>query len=336
MVYYRHTVIRFRLLSFQQARESILKTMHLAKVIQGLIWHGRRALLGTFARCYLFFAPATQNLLKGEKGMTKKDEIRIGSIIKEVRVKLDPDGVRGPLIKNYKVFFVSGDGVQMEGERIKCLKLDQLGVVQRDPGYPDSFHEIRRFGYCREEDLDTFIEAMLNDMLEALVGYRKKMRFMQEHLNQQLENRNSESIKVDWDRYRFAAISESLQWVTPYPEGDGMDWSSTQEVMMTKRVEIEDQKTGIVFYVNGLEGLSETGIMNRMKRAIRDYEQAQKFIIVSEEGFWNNEDGWCLSKEDATRFLDQDVQLPIGKGVKIILETEPHTFTDEAGNVITE
>lgn len=268
--------------------------------------------------------------------MTKKDEIRIGSIIKEVRVKLDPDGVRGPLIKNYKVFFVSGDGVQMEGERIKCLKLDQLGVVQRDPGYPDSFHEIRRFGYCREEDLDTFIEAMLNDMLEALVGYRKKMRFMQEHLNQQLENRNSESIKVDWDRYRFAAISESLQWVTPYPEGDGMDWSSTQEVMMTKRVEIEDQKTGIVFYVNGLEGLSETGIMNRMKRAIRDYEQAQKFIIVSEEGFWNNEDGWCLSKEDATRFLDQDVQLPIGKGVKIILETEPHTFTDEAGNVITE
>lgn len=94
--------------------------------------------------------------------MTKKDEIRIGSIIKEVRVKLDPDGVRGPLIKNYKVFFVSGDGVQMEGERIKCLKLDQLGVVQRDPGYPDSFHEIRRFGYCREEDLDTFIEAMLN------------------------------------------------------------------------------------------------------------------------------------------------------------------------------
>jgi len=36
MVYYRHTVIHFGLFSFPQARESILKTMHLAKVIQGL------------------------------------------------------------------------------------------------------------------------------------------------------------------------------------------------------------------------------------------------------------------------------------------------------------
>ena len=202
--------------------------------------------------------------------MTKQDKIRIGSIIKEVRMKLDPDGVRGPLITDYKVFFVSGDRVQMEGERIKCLKFNQLGVVQRDPRYPDSFHEIRRFGYCREEDLDPFVEAMMNDMHEALVGYRERMRFMQEHLNQQLENRNKESIKVDWDRYRCAAISESLQWVSPSAEGDVMDWSSTQEVMMTKRVEIEDQMTGIVFHVNGLEGLSETGIVNRMKRAIRD------------------------------------------------------------------
>ncbi|WDH82435.1 hypothetical protein PUW24_06085 [Paenibacillus urinalis] len=69
---------------------------------------------------------------------------------------------------------------------------------------------------------------------------------------------------------------------------------------------------------------------------IRDHEGTPKYIIVSDEGFWNNRDGWCLSKKDATRFVHMEPVLPIGSGVKLIPETEQHSFTDEEGNQITE
>jgi hypothetical protein len=264
------------------------------------------------------------------------NEIRIGSIIKQVYVKLDPSGFHGPVIQDREVFFVAGDHVRLDGDPILHLKLVQLGVVQKVQKFPDSLQEIRRYGYCRAEDLDSFMEKLLDDMHEALVGYRDNLREMQEHLNGRLSDQVDERISVNWERYRCAAISESSQWVSPFDEGDEIEWSSTQEVMSTNRVEIEDLESGIVLVAKGLEGLSETGIINRMKRVIHHYEVAPKFIIVSEDGFWNNKDGWCLSKEDATRFLDQHVELPIGKGVKVIPETESHTFTDETGNSITE
>lgn len=41
-----------------------------------------------------------------------------------------------------------------------------------------------------------------------------------------------------------------------------------------------------------------------------------QFIITSEEGFWNNQQGWVENKEDATTFYSQELNLPIGKNVR--------------------
>lgn len=40
------------------------------------------------------------------------------------------------------------------------------------------------------------------------------------------------------------------------------------------------------------------------------------FIIESNEGYWNNNEGWMEHKEDATLFDSNDYDLPIGQNVR--------------------
>ncbi|MGV2887578.1 hypothetical protein [Paenibacillus taichungensis] len=263
-------------------------------------------------------------------------EITIGSIIKEVHMKLEPSGFTEPTIVDLTVQFADCEIINFGVLRHKTFyRPNELNVVQSLPEYPDNLQQIRRFGICRAEDLEAFKLTMMNDMHDALVGYRDGLKSMQEHLNAQLPEEVDGSIAIDWEEFRCAAVSESSQWVSPYVSEDDMDWSSTQEVTKTQYVELEHLQSNVMVYAKGLEGLEGVALINRMKRAIREHEGIPKFIIVSDEGFWK-EIGWCSSKADATRFVHQISELPTGLGVKLIPESEQHSFTDAEGKQITE
>jgi len=251
-------------------------------------------------------------------------------------MKLDPSGFAEPTIIDLTVQFADSEIINFGVIRHKTFyRPSEVDVVQSLPEYPDSLQQIRRFGICRAEDLEAFKLKMMNDMHDALVGYRDGMRSMQEHLNAQLPQEVDTSIAIEWDNFRCEAVSDSSQTVSPEVEEEDMDWSSTEEVTQTQYVEIQDLKSNIVVNARGLEGLEGAALINRMKRAIREEESIPKFIIVSDEGFWK-EIGWCSSKVDATRFVHQISELPSGLGVKLIPESEQHSFTDAEGNQITE
>ncbi|RRJ54925.1 hypothetical protein EHV15_35735 [Paenibacillus oralis] len=263
-------------------------------------------------------------------------EISIGSKIKEVHMKLEPSGFAEPIIIDLMVQFVDSETINFGVIRHKTFyRPSEINLVQSRPEFPDSLQQIRRFGICREEDLEAFKLKMMNNMHDALVGYRDGLRSMQEHLNAQLPQEVDNSIAIDWEEFRCTAISDSSQTVSPDVEEDDMDWNSTEEVTQSQYVEIEDLTLNIVVYARGLEGLEGAALINRMKRAIREEESIPKFIIVSDEGFWK-EIGWCSSKADATRFVHQISELPTGLGVKLIPESKQHSFTDAEGNQITE
>lgn len=262
-----------------------------------------------------------------------KDKLDIGSIILKVHMTLTPEGFASPYIEKKIVSLKSKNIVTFMP--YDHFELKNLNVVQKKRGGRDSFEKIYRYGYCLVEDLETFKSKMINEIHDVLVDLRNNLCNMQIHLNGQHSKEVDTNIVVDWEKYRCRAFSDSYQWVYPNDEGYEMDWSSTEEVMKLKYVEIEDLKNGIIFTVDGLEGLNETSVINLMKKAVRDYEDTTKFIIVSDDGFWSNKDGWMLSKKDATRFLDKKVALPIGKRVKLIPESKKHTFIDE-GQKITE
>ncbi|WDH82436.1 hypothetical protein PUW24_06090 [Paenibacillus urinalis] len=152
-------------------------------------------------------------------------------------MKLEPSGFSDPVIIDHTVNFVNNESMRFEGMQPHVFfMLSELDVVRTYARFPDTFQQIRRFGYCRAEDLETFKSKMINEMHDVLVGYREGLLSMQEHLNAQLPQEVDESIVIDWDQYRCAAVSDSIQWVSPYEEGNEMDWSSTQEVSKTQFV----------------------------------------------------------------------------------------------------
>lgn len=285
--------------------------------------------LWDFARCFFCAYNPNSNSLKGANSM-KQNDITIGSTIKEISMKLTPSGFSKPVIIDHKVLCVTEECMWFEEPRSHAYyNLDLLDQVRTSALYPDSFNLILRYGFCRAENVETFKSKMINEMHDVLVGYRQGLLSMQKHLNAQLPQEVDESIVIDWEKYACAAVSDTTQWVCPYVGDEEMDWSSTHNVSKTQFVQMEDYETGALLYASGLEGLEGAALINQMKRTIREHEGTPKYIIVSDEGFWNNKDGWCLAKADATRFVHIVPDMPIGSGVKLIPETEQHSYNDD-------
>lgn len=199
------------------------------------------------------------------------EEIKSGSIMKEVHMKLEPSGFSEPTVIDLTVQFADSKTINFGFIRHKTFyHPNEVGVVQSLPEIPDSLQQIRRFGICRAQDLEEFKLKMKNDMHDALVRYRDDLKSMQEHLNSQLPQEVDESVTVDWDRYRCKALSG---WTQDIGIWDEIHWDSTDEAKDTLFVEIYDNATEVYLYAKGLEGLEDTGIINRIKKAIREHEE---------------------------------------------------------------
>jgi hypothetical protein len=79
-------------------------------------------------------------------------------------------------------------------------------------------------------------------------------------------------------------------------------------------VRTEEEEPKPVYYYDGTERHN-------------DAPGNDRYIILSEEGYWNNELGWVENKKDATAFVSKNYELPIGTDVKWIKETD-NIFTN--------
>lgn len=101
-------------------------------------------------------------------------------------------------------------------------------------------------------------------------------------------------------------------------------------------VELElNEKDYYLFEVNDWEGISNTmvKIFEEAHRLAEQYKPGStvevrisgshtKWVIVSEEGYWNNTDGWVEHKVDASTFDHSNYNLPIGQDCRWEQTTE--------------